>query len=96
MLSGFSANLSNQNSYHFEFIPRSIFERSDAPPFDVERWGDYPDYFSRLYLALEKCNLDKATAAELIFFDMKYLKSPTKNQESYLAPLSWRDSYVLW
>lgn len=87
MLFDYSANLSNQNSYPFELIPRSIFERSDAPPFDVERWGNYPDYFSRLYLALEKCNLDKATTAELIFSDMKHLKSPTKSQESYLAPL---------
>lgn len=79
MLSGCNVNSSNQNSYPAELIPRTIFERSDAPPFDIERWGDYPDYLSRLYLALEKCNLDKATAAELIFHDMKHLKSPTEN-----------------
>ncbi|EKN5999183.1 hypothetical protein DVQ80_19615 [Yersinia enterocolitica] len=79
MLSGCSANSSTQNSYPDEFIPRSIFERSDAPPFDVELWGDYPDYLSRLYLALEKCNLDKNTVAELIFSDIKHLKLSTEN-----------------
>lgn len=72
MLSGCNVNSLNQNSYPTELIPRTFFERNDAPPFNIENWSDYPDYLSRLYLVLEKCNLDKTTAEELIFRDMKH------------------------
>lgn len=48
------------------FIPAALVAPCPSPPFDVQRWGDYPDYVARLHLALDKCNTDKAAISALL------------------------------
>ncbi|WP_342753701.1 hypothetical protein AAGQ96_12465 [Pantoea sp. MBD-2R] len=49
-----------------DFIPAALLTPCPVPRFDVQRWGDYPDYVARLHLALDKCNSDKAAIAALL------------------------------
>lgn len=43
-----------------------MLQPCSAPFFNVQVWGDYPDYVARLILVLEKCNTDKKAIAEIL------------------------------
>ncbi|WLI78992.1 hypothetical protein Q5705_07735 [Kosakonia sp. H02] len=66
MLSGCSEKALKISPCPINLVPLSLLEPCRAPNFDVQSWGDYPDYVVRLDLALEKCNTDKMTVADLL------------------------------
>lgn len=49
-----------------KFVPTHLLQPCSAPFFNVQVWGDYPDYVARLLLILEKCNTDKKAIAEIL------------------------------
>ncbi|MCK9781241.1 Rz1-like lysis system protein LysC [Proteus columbae] len=49
-----------------KFVPIHLLQPCSAPFFNVQVWGDYPDYVARLMLVLEKCNTDKKAVAEIL------------------------------
>lgn len=49
-----------------KFVPTHLLQPCSAPFFNVQVWGDYPDYVARLLLILEKCNTDKKAVAEIL------------------------------
>ncbi|NBM54752.1 hypothetical protein GWI68_08090 [Proteus sp. G2669] len=49
-----------------KFVPSHLLQPCSAPFFNVQVWGDYPDYVARLILVLEKCNTDKKAIAEIL------------------------------
>ncbi|HIE6169028.1 Rz1-like lysis system protein LysC [Proteus mirabilis] len=49
-----------------KFIPQHLLLPCSAPLFNVNVWGDYPDYVARLLLVLEKCNSDKKAVETLL------------------------------
>ncbi|MBG2877186.1 hypothetical protein I4902_18115 [Proteus alimentorum] len=59
-----------------KFVPLHLLQPCSAPFFNVQVWGDYPDYVARLLLVLEKCNTDKKAVAEILA-----LKNPRNSNE---------------
>lgn len=49
-----------------KFVPTHLLQPCSAPFFNVQVWGDYPDYVARLLLILEKCNTDKKAIETLL------------------------------
>ncbi|MBG3081228.1 hypothetical protein I4632_13570 [Proteus mirabilis] len=49
-----------------KFVPAHLLQPCSAPFFNVQVWGDYPDYVARLMLILEKCNTDKKAVADIL------------------------------
>nr|WP_167348675.1 hypothetical protein [Proteus myxofaciens] len=49
-----------------KFVPTHLLQPCSAPFFNVQVWGDYPDYVARLMLVLEKCNTDKKAVVEIL------------------------------
>ncbi|WP_129586868.1 Rz1-like lysis system protein LysC [Proteus alimentorum] len=49
-----------------KFVPSHLLQPCSVPFFNVQVWGDYPDYVARLLLVLEKCNTDKKAIAEIL------------------------------
>ncbi len=47
-------------------MPSHLLQPCSAPFFNVQVWGDYPDYVARLILVLEKCNTDKKAIETLL------------------------------
>ncbi|WP_439957070.1 Rz1-like lysis system protein LysC [Proteus columbae] len=49
-----------------KYVPSHLLQPCSAPFFNVQVWGDYPDYVARLILVLEKCNTDKKAIETLL------------------------------
>ncbi|WP_456237494.1 Rz1-like lysis system protein LysC [Intestinirhabdus alba] len=55
-------------------VPAHLLSAVPAPPFMVRTWGQYPEYVTRLHLALEQCNADKQAVSDILTLHVKEKK----------------------
>ncbi|WP_456318765.1 Rz1-like lysis system protein LysC [Enterobacter pasteurii] len=66
MLSGCSGTMPKVLPCPQTLIPEYLLAPCELPDYDIQRWGDYPDYTSRLQLSVNKCNSDKEVLNKLL------------------------------